>query len=63
MSTADKNSKAAPIIENNSHAVIPDHVVESLARCLLPKLRAFYDSEDGQHAFAEWKVQQENTIE
>lgn len=63
MSTADKNSKAAPSIENKSHAVIPDHVVESMARCLLPKLRAFYDSEDGRHAFAEWKAQQENTTE
>jgi hypothetical protein len=34
---------------------IPDYVFESLARCLLPKLQAYYESEEGQKALAEWK--------
>ena len=37
---------------------VPDHVIEALARSMLPMLRDFYDSEEGQKAFAEWKAQQ-----
>lgn len=37
---------------------IPDYVFESLARCLLPKLQAYYESEVGQKALAEWKEKQ-----
>ena len=33
--------------------------VEALARVLLPKIQAFFESEEGQREFAEWKVQQE----
>ena len=28
-------------------AEIPDHVIESLARCILPSIREYYDSEEG----------------
>ena len=38
---------------NNSG--IPDHEIEKIARCLLPELQAFYESEEGQKEFAEWK--------
>ena len=31
----------------------------SIARCLLPDIQAFYESEDGRREFAEWKVKQE----
>ena len=34
---------------------IPYHEVEALARVLLP---AFFESEEGQREFAEWKAQQ-----
>ncbi len=33
--------------------------VEALARILLPKMQAFFESEGGQREFAEWKAQQE----
>jgi len=33
----------------------PDSAIESFARCLLPTIQAYYDSEEGQHEFAEWK--------
>ena len=42
---------------NNTN--IPQHVSEMVARCLLPELQAFYESEAGQREFAEWKAQQE----
>ena len=38
---------------------IPYHEVEALARILLPKMQAFFESEGGQREFAEWKAQQE----
>ena len=38
---------------------IPNHEVEALARVLLPEIQAFFESEEGQREFAEWKAQQE----
>lgn len=38
---------------------IPYHEVEALARVLLPKIQAFFESEEGQLEFTEWKAQQE----
>ena len=44
----------------NDHGTgIPYHEVEALARVLLPEIQAFFESEDGQREFAEWKAQQE----
>ena len=44
----------------NDHGTeIPSHEVEALARVLLPEIRAFFESEEGQREFAEWKAQQE----
>ena len=42
---------------NNS--AIPQHKIEAIARCLLPDILAFYESEEGQREFAEWKKQRE----
>ena len=41
--------------------VVPDFVIESMARCLLPKIQAYYATPEGQAAFEEWKRQQEHT--
>lgn len=38
---------------------IPLHEVEALARVLLPEIQAFFESEEGQREFAEWKTQQD----
>ena len=38
---------------------IPYHEVEALARVLRPEIQAFFESEEGQREFAEWKAQQE----
>ena len=42
---------------NNS--IYPQHVIESIARCLLPDIIAFYETEEGQREFAQWKAAQE----
>ena len=34
---------------------IPDYVFESLARCLLPKLQEYYESDEGKKALTEWE--------
>ncbi len=32
--------------------------IQSFARCLFPMIKAYYDSEEGQREFAEWKARQ-----
>ena len=39
---------------------IPQHQIESIARCIFPDILAFYESEEGQREFAVWKAQREN---
>lgn len=38
---------------------IPEHQIETIARCLLPDILKFYESEEGQREFTEWKAQRE----
>lgn len=37
---------------------IPKHKLEALARCFLPDIQAFFESEEGKREFEEWKVEQ-----
>ena len=43
---------------NNSD--IPQYAIETVARCLLPDIIAYFESEEGQREFAEWKRQRED---
>ena len=43
---------------NNSG--IPQHIIESIARCILPDIIAYYETEEGQRQFQEWKAMQES---
>lgn len=38
---------------------LPQSIVDSLARHLVSEIRKFYDSDEGQSAFADWLKQQE----
>ena len=40
-----------------NHEAIPD---DALARCLLPKIQAYFNSPEGQAEFEEWKRRQAN---
>lgn len=42
---------------NNS--TIPQREIEIIARCIFPDILAFYQSEEGQREFAEWKAEQD----
>ena len=34
----------------------PEEALEALARCLLPSIRSYFESEEGQREFSEWKA-------
>ncbi len=40
-----------------SKCKIPKHELEALARCFLPDIQAFFESEEGRREFEEWKVE------
>lgn len=44
-----------PPIDQNR---IPDHEIDSLARCLFPAIIRFYESEEGQAEFNRWQQEQ-----
>ena len=49
-------SRRKKLINNTD---IPQHQIEAIARCLMPDILAFYESEEGQREFAEWKQRRE----
>ena len=38
---------------------IPKHEMERLARCLLPEIHRFFESEEGKAEFEQWKQEQD----
>ena len=44
---------------SNQSTGIPLHEVEALARALLPEIQRFFESEEGQREFQEWKKRRE----
>jgi hypothetical protein len=36
---------------------LPQEIIESFARFLVPEIRKYYDSEQGQREFAEWEAE------
>ena len=51
-------SRRKKLINNGS---IPQHEIENIARILLPDILAYYESEEGQQEFAEWKAARETS--
>ena len=49
-------SRRKKLINNTD---IPQHQIETIARCIMPDILAFYESEEGQQEFAEWKAQRD----
>ena len=44
---------------NDYSTGIPYHEVAALARVLLSEIQAFFESEEGQREYAEWKAKRE----
>jgi len=40
--------------------ILPEFAADTLARCLLPKIQAYFDSPEGQAEFEAWKQRQQN---
>ena len=43
------------IRKQNSGMDIPDYQFEALARCLLPKIQKYYESDEGKRALAAYR--------
>ena len=41
--------------KNEQQDIIPEYVIDSLARCLFPAIQAYFESAEGQAAFERWK--------
>lgn len=54
-------TSAEPKRANDRQMAVPDFVIDTMARCLLPQIQAYFASLEGQKAFEEWKRQQEHT--
>lgn len=55
----DKNESVSADVEMD----VPDYAIERLARCLLPMIREYYESEEGRQELAEWRHRQEHSQE
>ena len=42
---------------------IPKHVLESIVDTMLPDIIAFFETEEGQREFEEWKIKREHKID
>ena len=49
-------SRRKKLINNTD---IPQHEIEAIARCIWPDILAFYESEEGQREFEEWKARRQ----
>ncbi len=47
--------------QDGPQMVIPEFAIDTLARCLLPKIQAYFDSPEGQAEFKAWKQKQRKT--
>lgn len=45
-------------MEINKNNDIPQYVIDSFVRIMLPEIQKFYESKDGQKHFEEWKDEQ-----
>ena len=39
---------------------IPDYAIDRIARCMLPMMQKYFESEEGQQELAAWKEQSES---
>lgn len=47
--------------ELEGQMIIPEFEIDTLARCLLPKIQAYFDSPEGQADFEAWMQQKKDT--
>ena len=47
--------------KNEQQDIIPEYVIDSLARCLFPAIQAYFESSEGQAAFERWKKENKSS--
>ena len=45
--------------DNRGECDIPDDLIKEIARCLVPDIIAFFETEEARREFDEWKLAQE----
>ena len=48
--------------DNHGECDIPDDLIKEIARCLVPDIIAFFETEEAKREFEEWKLAQEKKI-
>ena len=48
--------KNTPIQHTEHDIELPQNIIDSFARFLVPEIRKYYNSEQGQKEFAEWEA-------
>ena len=56
ISTMLENEKT----QNQYEMKLPQSIIESFVRFLVPEIRKYYSSEQGQKEFTQWQQEQEN---
>lgn len=51
--------KNAPQSADPFNIDLPQEIIDSYARFLIPELRKFYDSDEGKQALAKWREEHE----
>ena len=47
---------------NQGECDIPDEVIKEIARCLVPDIIAFFETEEAKREFEAWKLEQEKNL-
>ena len=45
--------------DNRGECDIPDDLIKEIARCLVPDIIAFFETQEAKREFEEWKAEQE----
>ena len=47
---------------NNGECDIPDELIKEIARCLVPDIITFFETEEAKREFEAWKLEQEKKL-
>ena len=48
--------------DNRGECEIPDDLIKEIARCLVPDIIAFFETEEAKREFEAWKAEQEKRL-
>ena len=48
--------------DNHGECDIPDDLIKEIARCLVPDIIAFFETEEAKREFEAWKLEQEKNL-